>query len=249
MEVEGSECVEVVEVVDQRASSLVPEKAFAAITARFEAAIEGAVAGIPPSARALIEILETLCHKLPTAEEIAVTIGRSGTNAFLQDLSDTIDVAVREEEAKLAAVAGQSPLSDRGSESGSESGALEARLAVLKDLQQQALQLEPGCGVSQWMLEGIAASKRIANLPPNPTERTIDAYFPMPYAMLHKAQLRYGDGAPKADSDDKRRRSSANGAQRVDYNHFVKGWENASVAPSKDKVEGDFLAAIKVKDE
>ncbi|KAJ3178989.1 hypothetical protein HDU87_003259 [Geranomyces variabilis] len=66
-----------------------------------------------------------------------------------------------------------------------------------------------------------------------------------------EADLRYGDGASPADRDDKRLRASKGTGKRVDYDYYVGSrelgaGENSGDSPSKDKVNGDLIATIKL---
>ncbi|KAI8821118.1 uncharacterized protein EV422DRAFT_54167 [Fimicolochytrium jonesii] len=73
-----------------------------------------------------------------------------------------------------------------------------------------------------------------------------------PHKTLMNHVLRYGDGASAADRDDNRLRTSKGIGKKVDYDYFVGSrelgaGENSGDSPTKEKVNGDLIATIKVR--
>ncbi|KAJ3189091.1 hypothetical protein HDU85_002716 [Gaertneriomyces sp. JEL0708] len=106
--------------------------------------------------------------------------------------------------------------------------------------------VDPSDEETNWVVDRILWLDGLQGEPMNPTERTVDIFHIVPFAISKTVQLRYGDGESKADSDDKTLRLSSSGGKKVDYLHLVDGREFGSGENSRRGYEHtDFIAGIK----
>ncbi|KNC99747.1 uncharacterized protein SPPG_05127 [Spizellomyces punctatus DAOM BR117] len=110
--------------------------------------------------------------------------------------------------------------------------------------------IDPDDSMTKWVCRKFYDAEDMLLMPSDPTERTIDAYCILPFSKLPVVSLRYGEGACKADAEDKKRRNSESKGKHVDFNHFLGGkevgtGENAGVKPTQDKKDMDFVAGVK----
>ncbi|KAJ3267281.1 hypothetical protein HK104_005961 [Borealophlyctis nickersoniae] len=126
-----------------------------------------------------------------------------------------------------------------------DEGAKET-LHSIELLQEELLKVDADDEETQWLVLIIQQMKYNDCKPNNLTERTVDAYQIIPFAINDCIGLRYGDGASKADATDKQRRASSAGGKRVDYLHIIGNLELGSGENSRRGWhDSDLIAGTK----
>ncbi|KNC97232.1 uncharacterized protein SPPG_07619 [Spizellomyces punctatus DAOM BR117] len=233
---------------NERATEFVDYTTHQQLVSQFERIMNRASAKLSSSAVALLSVMRTLleCHELNRdVSVLARTIMVHGTAGLI----DLLKRSLRNLTERILSEDDE----DHTSQTSEDSAAEECNETreIWSKLENDARQMDKDDEMTIWICRKLVECADIANCPQNPTERTIDIYYVVPFAKLPNAGVRYGEGCSRADDEDKKRRqSTTSGGKKVDFDYFlgtdeIGVGENFGYKSSRDKRDGDFIAATK----